>query len=179
MFPGLLGWSSVAPAARARRRVEVRGKGLDVDVDQLERRARGRLVVGGDGGDRLAAVADAAARERELVLRNRNDAVRHVAVVAGDHRADARQRACRLDVDLVDLAVRDRAPQDRADERAGRLEVRRVAGATGDLLDAVDERLAHADHAGVSFAGRRAFHGGVSRIVHVAATACTDSMIFT
>ena len=129
---------------RARRRgVEVRGQRLEVQHDRVERRPRGRRVDGRDRGHRLAAIAHALARERELVLGDRNDAVGDVAVLAGDDGGHARHRARRGHVDAANPGVRGGASQDRADQRAGRGQVRGIARATGDLLDAVDQRLAY------------------------------------
>ena len=157
----------------SRLRVEIRGQRLEVELDRREGRLRRRGVVGGDGGHRLAAIAHAIARERVLVLRDRDHAVGDRAVLAGDDRPHARHRARARRVDAADARVRDRAPQDRADERAARREVRRVAGGAGHLLDAVDERLAHAHR----LRRRRALRFRVHRAPPAAA--CTASMIFT
>ena len=72
--------------------------------------------------------------------------------------------------------MRQRAAQDRAGERVAAGEVGGVARAAGHLLDAVDQRLAHADRivAGADLrAGRDRLHRARS------AAAFTDSMIFT
>jgi hypothetical protein len=91
-------------AARARGvRVEIRGQRLEVERDRVERRARGRSVDGGDRRHRLAAVAHAAARQRELVLRDRDHAVRDRAIVARHDRMHARHRAC---AGHIDSAIR-------------------------------------------------------------------------
>jgi hypothetical protein len=158
-----------------RRRVEVRRQRLEIELDRGERGLRRRGVVGGDGGQRLAAIADAIAGERKLVLRDRDHAVGNRAVVARDHRAHAGHRARSRRVDAPDPRVRDRAPQDRADERAARREVGRVARGAGHLLDAVDERLPHADR----LRRRQALRFRVHRPPPAAAAACTASMIFT
>ncbi len=156
------------------RRVEAGGQRLEVEHDRGERRAGGGRVHGRDGCDRLAAIPDPLARQRELVLRDRDDAVRDGAVVTSHHGDDPGQGARRGDVDAADACVRERAAQDRAYVRAARGEVRGVARAAGDLLHAVDQRLAQAH------AGEGTTRSGLGRLHRVAsAAAWTDSMIFT
>ena len=163
---------------RARRvRVEVRGQQRDVDLDRRQRGTGGGVVVGGHRGDRLAAIANAVAGERKLVLRDRDDPVGDVAVGAGDHGAHAGHCTGARRVEALDLAVRDGTSQDRADERAGGRQVRRIAGAARDLLDAVDQRLADADGGVGAGTGGFGSHRGAG--MPVSTTACTDSMIFT
>ena len=163
-----------------RLRIEHGGQRFEVELDQIERRARGRFVHRGDRRDRFAAIANALARQRKLVLRDRDHAVRHVAVVAGDDRANARNRSRRARFDAADPRMRERAAQDRADQRAVtpglRRQIRGVKRAAGHLLDPVDQRLSHADRGRCGMAQRL-----VPRRVHGLdlAAACTDSTIFT
>ena len=166
--------------------IEVRGKRLDVELDQVERGARRGRIVRCDGGDRLATIADPLARQRKLVLRDRDDAISHRAVVAGDHGTHAGKGARSFDVDRMKGAVRDRAPQYRADQRVRRRQVGRVLRAARDFLDAVDQRLADADRGrGTEVPACRGFRSPI-RVVHpgsptlaLEAAASTASMIFT
>ncbi len=143
-----------------------------VQADQLEGLLGGLFVHRRDGGHRLAEIAHLAARQRELVLRDRQDAVGNVAIFAGDDRHHAGQPARFRDVNLEQLGMGHRAAQDLADQRLGReRQVGRVAGAAGDLLDAVDQWQSLAD-ALERFCGHAVSPS-------VAQAACTDSMIFT
>ena len=124
---------------------EIRRQRGDVEFDGRERSTGDRGVVGGNRGDGLATIADALARERKLVLRDRDHAVGDIAIIAGDYRVHAGQRTGTRRVDAPDLAVRDGAPQDRADQCAAGRQVCRIACLAGDFLDTIDQRLAHAD----------------------------------
>ena len=121
--------------------------------------------------DRLAAVAHPLARQRILVHGNRQDTVGVRAIVAGHDGYHAVERARLRDVEPDDLAVAYRAAQNAADQRVGMIEVRSVACAAGDLVDAVDQRHARARDSAVDdwIGGHEA----------ASAAACTDSMIFT
>ena len=144
---------------------EVGWQRLDVEPDRPQRRFGGGLVDRRHRHQRLAAVAHAIARQRPFVLRDRDHAVRRAEVVAADDGAHAGQRPRRAGVDAAHDAVRDRAAQDAADQRRLQRQVGGVARAAADLVDAVDQRRAHADACGA----------------HASAPAarCTDSMIFT
>ena len=61
----------------------------------------------------------------------------------------------------------DRAAQDAADQRVRVIEIGGVAGASGDLVDAVDQRHAAQSRRGIGAHGR------------VSAAVFTDSTIFT
>ena len=80
--------------------VEVRRQRRDVELDGRQRGARAGGVVGGDRRDRLAAIADALAGERKLVLRDRDDAVGDVAILAGDRRRARRAARGRATVSM-------------------------------------------------------------------------------
>jgi hypothetical protein len=93
------------------------------------------------------------------------------AIVAGYDGENAVERACLGDVEPLDLAMADRTAEDAPDQRIGMIEVRGVARASGDLLDAVDQRDPAAQRAGLHlYVGA---HDGAS------ATARTASMILT
>ncbi len=124
---------------------EVRRQRLDVEHDRGERGLGRGFVDRGNGRERLAAVAHLAARERPLVLGDGNHAIGRCEVLARDHRTHAGNRACRGRVDAADDAVRHGAAQDAPDQRVAERQVRRVARASGDFLDAVDERGALPD----------------------------------
>ena len=144
----LLG-GSVAVVADDRRvgierapRVDDRLERLVLDVDQLERVARGVVVVGDDERDLLALEADLVGREHGLAVGRHRRHPRHAArleVAAGDDRVDLRQRERGGGVDRDDPRVRERAAQDRAVQRA------RAA-------DVVEERALPADEARVLLA---------------------------
>ena len=131
---------------RARRRsIKVGRPRLEVDFDGVQGGARHHRVDGGDRGDRFAPITDTPARQRKLVLGDGNHPVGHVAVIARDHCTHPGQRTSAGSVDAPNLAMGNGAAQDHGDERAGRGQVGGVARAAGDLLDAVDQRLAYAD----------------------------------
>ena len=158
--------------------VEVGRQRLDLDLDRGQRRLGGVDIVGGDGEQRLAAVAHAVARQRPLVLRDRDHAVGGREVLPGDDRAHAGDGERARGVDAADDAVRDRAAADAADQRAGEGQVGGVARAPADLLDAVDERPTLADRMRrrrgiVRQVDLLEFHGLASAAV------CTDSTILT
>jgi hypothetical protein len=95
------------------------------------------------------------------------------AILPGDDRDDARQRARPGNIDAQDATVAHGAAEDAPDECVGVIEIRGIARAPGHLLDAVDERdAAPADRRLLVAVPVRA-HGGDS------AAARTDSMIFT
>ncbi len=113
---------------------------LHLEFDQRQR-ALGRLRVDrGHRRDRLAAIAHAAARQRIFVHGDRQHAVSVRTIVAGDDRDHAVERSRLGDVEPDDIRVADRAAKDAADQRIGMIEIGRVAGLAGDLVDAVDER---------------------------------------
>ena len=118
------------------------GQFLHLEFDQAER-ALGRLRVDRrHRRDRLAAIAHAAARQRIFVHGDRQHAVSVRAVVAGDDRDHAVERARLGDVEPDDVGVAYRAAKDASDQRVGVVEIGRVARLAGDFLDAVDERHA-------------------------------------
>ena len=80
----------------------------------------------------------------------------------------------------ADQAVGDRAAQDAADQRRPQWQIGGVAGAAGDLVDAVDQRRAHAD-AGSLVGPSSGADVGRSPVSHPLAPAAarTDSTIFT
>ena len=120
--------------------VEVRGERLDVEHDRGESRLRGRLVDRGDGGHGLAAIADLVARERPLVLRDRDHAIGRREVLAGDDGAHTGKRQRLGGIDATNDTVRDGTAQNPADERSAERKVGGVARASCDLLDAIDQR---------------------------------------
>ncbi len=163
-----------------RRRVEVRGHRLQVEHDRRQRGLRGRRIVRGDGGDGLAPVAHAATRERKFVLRNGDHAVGLRAVGAGDDGAHTGQRQRPRHVDAAQDRVCDGTAQDGADQRPARREVGGVARGAGHLLDAVDQRLAHAHRPRAATRVRRSAAHRTSPVAGATpAAACTDSMILT
>ena len=131
--------------------------------------------------DRIADVAHLAARQRELVLGDRNHAVGHVAFIARNDGAHPRQAQRFGDVDLKQLGMGVRAAQDHADQGVGRRQIRRVTRRAGDFLIAVDERQAYAD-APPLVRDTKLLKLAIGR-VHAASgmptAASTDSMIFT
>ncbi len=76
--------------------------------------------------------------------------------------------------------MRHRAAQDAADQRGAKRQVGGVARAAGDLVDAVDQRRAHADAGSLASPSSDGYLGR-SLVFHALAPAatCTDSMIFT
>jgi hypothetical protein len=74
-------------------------------ADQRQRGVGRGLVDRGDGGNRIADVAHPAAGQRKLVLRNRDHAVGHVALVAGNDRAHTGQGQGCADIDLEQFGV--------------------------------------------------------------------------
>jgi hypothetical protein len=161
---------------------EMGGQGVDLDLDQLQRAGGGGGIDGGDGRNGLAAIADAVARHRVFVHRDRQDAEGMPAIGAGDDGQHARQRRGRPGVDAAEHAMRDGAAQDARDGRALG-QVGGEAGAAGDLLDPVDERRAATGGAGgcLRRAGRglgRGVHSAASAVISAAAVS-TASMIFT
>jgi hypothetical protein len=159
-------------------RREVRRQRLDVELHRVQRGGGTGLVVGGHREQRLAAIAHLAARERPLVLRNRDHAVRCREVLAGDDRPHPGQRTRARGVDAPDHAVRDRAAADAPHQRRTQRQVGGVARTAGDLFDAVDERRALADRVD---GRRRAVPERDVFVPHARppAAACTDSTIFT
>ena len=143
----------------------------DLELDQLQRVFGGLAIDRGHGRDRLAAVAHPLAGQRVFVHGDRQDAVGVRAVVAGDDGRDARQRPRLRHVEPNDLAVTHRAAENPTDQGIGVFEIRRVARAAGDLVDAVDQR--HAGTRGPAVTARSAFHDAISAALR------TDSMIFT
>ena len=74
-------------------------------ADQRQRGIGRGFVDRSHGSDRVADVAYAATGQRKLVLRNRDHAVGHVALVAGDDRAHAGQGQGCADIDLEQFGV--------------------------------------------------------------------------
>ncbi|MBV6488536.1 MAG: hypothetical protein GHHEDOFH_02504 [Pseudorhodoplanes sp.] len=118
----------------------VGGQFADFKFDQRQRLFRGLGVDGCDRRHRIAAIADAAARQRILVHRDRQNAVGMRAVVAGDDADHALQGERLGDVEPYDFSVADRAAENPADKRIAVIEVSGILGASRDLLDAVDQR---------------------------------------
>ena len=142
-----------------------------LEVDEGDRALGGLRIHGGDRRKRFAAVAHALARHRIFIHRDRKHAVGERAILAGDHREHAVERARLGDVEAQDFAVAHRAAQDAADEGAGVIEIGGVERAAGDLLDAIDQRHTVARNLCV-----RASCSGHDT---VSTAALTDSMIFT
>ena len=111
---GWIGGSSVD----GRLGVEERLEHLVVDDDRGAAPGGGLGVVGGDGGDRLADVADDVAREHRLVGGDQPVGRAAGHVVGGDDRVHAGDRQRRGDVDASDAGVRVRAAQRRAPQHA-------------------------------------------------------------
>ena len=98
-----------------------------------------------DGGDRLAAVAYALARQRMLATGDRQHAKGLVAIGAGDDRLHAGKR-CRLrNIDLKNFGVRIRAAKDPPGQHSRRDQIGGVFGAAGHFFRAVDHRHIVAD----------------------------------
>jgi hypothetical protein len=151
-------------------------------ADQGQRGVGRHLVDGGNGSNRIADVTHTVARQRELVLRNRDHAVGHVAFVAGDHGTHPGQGQGLTDIDFQQFRMGVGTAQDLAEQRAAGRQVGRVARRAGHLFDAVDEGQAGADAA--RFAGRLERDDLVLGRVHAACStardaASTDSMILT
>ena len=117
-------------------------------LDQLDRLLGDGVVDGGDGGDRLAAIAHLVARQGMLAARDRQHAEGLVAVGASDDRLHARQPQRLGDIDLEDLGVRIGAAVNSPGEHSGRNEIGGVLRAARHLLGAVDHRHVGADGAG-------------------------------
>ena len=167
--------------------VEAGRQRLQLDFDRAQCGARGSRVIRGNGGNRLAAIAHPLARQRKLVLRDGDHPIGNGAVVSGDDCAHSGQRACTGGIDAKNSRVRDRAAQNRADERIAAFDVGSETRAAGDLLDAIDQRLAHADRAirphertgPVRHRDSPRSQPWLADSLRASAAACTDSMIFT
>ena len=90
-----------------------------LEFDQIDRALRRFGVDRRHRGDRLAAIAHPAARQRIFVHGDRQHAVGDRAILAGDHRDDAVERERLADVDADNVAVADRTAQDAADQSPG------------------------------------------------------------
>ena len=130
-----------------RPRTRVGGQFADLELDAPQRLLRGRIVDGGHGGDRLAAIADPVARQRMLGAGDRQHAEGLVAIGAGDDRLHARNLRRLGNVDLENFGVRIGAAEDARGEHSRRGKIGGVFGASGDLLRAVDHRHVAADGA--------------------------------
>jgi hypothetical protein len=111
------GRAGLQRAARVHDRLER----LVLDIDQLERVARGVVVVGNDERDLLALEAHFVGREHGLAVGRHRGHPRHAArleVAAGDDGVDLRERERGGGVDRDDARVGERAAQDRAVQRA-------------------------------------------------------------
>ena len=119
---------------RAVRVVDDRQR-LVLDVDQLERVARGVVVVGDDERDLLALEADLVGGEHGLRVgrqrRHPREPLR-LEVLAGDHRADLRVLQRGGGVDRDDPRVRERAAQRGAVQHARQLDVVDVVALAAD-----------------------------------------------
>ena len=123
--------------------------------------ARQRFGLGGDGGHRLADIADLSLGQRMLVLDERAHAPMLLQIVAGDDRVHARHGGGLRDVVADDARMRVRALQQRAMKHVGTIQIGDILCAAGYLLLRLDlrrrladgkaERLVHAD----ASAGRR------------------------
>jgi hypothetical protein len=93
------------------------------------------------------------------------------AIVASHDRKDSLKRARLGNIQPNDFSVADRAAENASDQSVGMVEIGGIAGASGDLFNAIDQRNAAArELAGCDRIGR---HDVAS------AAALTDSMIFT
>ena len=143
---GLLGVQRHGARRERVGRREIGRQLLHFHPDERERRLGGGVIDGGDGGDRLAAIAHLVARQRMLGARDRQHAEGLVAFGAGDDRLHAGKLQRLRHIDVDDLGVRIGAAIDAARERA-RLDrqVGGVFGAAGDFLRAVHHRHVVAD----------------------------------
>ena len=116
-----------------------------LQLDAPQRFLRGRIVDRGDGGDRLAAIAHAIARQRMLAAGDRQHAKSLVAIGAGDDGFHARQLRRLGDIDVENLGVRIGTAENSPGQHSRRDEIGGVLGAAGDLLRAVDHRHVVAD----------------------------------
>ena len=128
-----------------RPRGVIGGQFADFELDAPQRFLRGRIVDGGHGGDRLAAIAHPVARQRMLGARDRQHAEGLVAIGAGDDRLHARQLRRLGNVDVENFGVRIGAAEDAPGEHARRDKIGGVFGASGNLFRAVDHRHVVAD----------------------------------
>ncbi len=123
------------------------GEDLVVHLDELQRGARGGRVDGGHGGHGMAVILGDAACHAVF------EDVIHRLVAGGvigkigrrDDGLHARQLLGLGRVDLLDLRVRMGRTQNEADELARQVEVRAVARAARDLVEAVRAQRARAD----------------------------------
>ena len=152
----------------------VGGELAHAQADEAERLLGHRLVDRGYGGDRLAAIAHALAREGILALRYRQHAEGLVAIGPGDDGDDPREPGGCVDVELEDLRVAVRAAEDAPRKRPRRRDVGRVFGAARDLVGPVDHRHIAADRV----RGCDLVHAASPRARSVAAC-WIASMIFT
>jgi hypothetical protein len=117
----------------------------DLQLDAPQRFFCRRIVDRSDGGDRLAAVTHAIARQRMLAAGDRQHAKSLVAVGAGDDGFHARQ-LCRLrHIDFENLGVRIRAAKNPPRQHPRRNKIGGVFGPSGDFFGTVDHRHVVAD----------------------------------
>jgi hypothetical protein len=150
------------------------GKFAHRQPDSAQRFLRGRVVNGGDGCNRLAAIAHAVARQHMFGAGDRQHAETLVAIGTGHDRLDAGQLRSLGNVDLEDFGVRIRTAENPAGKHSGHDEVGGVFGAPGNLFRAVDHRHVTAD----VMRGRNLVHG-VNPAAHSDAACFTASMILT
>jgi hypothetical protein len=93
-------------------------------------------------------------------------------ILAGNDRENAFECTGFGHIETGYLAMADGTSENASDQGIGVVEIRRVAGAPGHLLDTVDEGNPGAAQAPFVF-GRKLAHGAIS------AAARTDSMILT
>ncbi len=121
------------------------GQFADFQLDAPHRFARRGVIDGGDGGDRLAAIAHAVARQRMLAARDGQHAKRLVAIGAGDDRLDAGKLQRLGDIDFENVAVRIRTAINAAGKCARHDQIGRVFRAPGHFFRPVDHRHVAAD----------------------------------
>ena len=122
--------------------VEDGGQLLEVQPDPLDRLDGGRLALGDDGHDRLAAVAGALGGEHLLLVRldpdQAEDRVDVLRDVRGGQRADEPGHLLRLgQVDPADARVHERVADHLEMEHPGVADVVDVLGGPGDVAHAV------------------------------------------
>ena len=140
-----------------------------LEFDQCQRLLGSSCIHRRHRGHRLAAIADAAARQGIFVHGDRQNPVGVRAVVAGNDANNALQGTRLGYVKPHNVAMTDRAVKESPDKCVAVFEVRGVLGASGNLLNSVDQRD--------SASPGEIFILGAHDVVPAAIL--TDSMIFT
>ena len=127
-------------------RIEDEVERLVVDLNRLDGRLGHVAVDGRHGGDRIPDETNRVVEQvaRVLLIAGPPDGV---AVLAGQHRVDARHRSGPPGIDPRDAGMGVRAPENPCVCHLRQLDVAGIARRAGDPLDRIDPRATLADHA--------------------------------